>query len=80
MVTSEIYTEQLRPEHAQAVSRNSSRIMFACMCRCADASVRQKKRKGEVGMGGGSLARREGREAEGEKGGRMGRGETENIR
>lgn len=74
MVTSEIYTEQLRPEHAQAVSRNSSRIMFVCMCRCADVRVCQKKEGGRIeGAGGG------GREAEGEKGGRMGRGEMENI-
>lgn len=53
MVTSEIYTKQLCPEHAQAVSRNSGRIMFACMCRCADASVRQKKEKGRWGWVGG---------------------------
>lgn len=67
MVTSEIYTKRLRPEHAQAVSRNSSRIMFVCTCRCADVRVCQKKE-------------RRGGEAEREKGGRMGRGETENIR
>lgn len=51
MVTSEIYAERLRPEHAQAVSGNSSRIMFVCMCRCADARVCQKRKKN--GGGGG---------------------------
>lgn len=50
MVTSEIYTERLWPEHAQAVSRNSSGIMFVCMCRCADTCVCQKKRGGGVVM------------------------------
>lgn len=77
MVTSEIYTERLWPEHAQAVSRNSSGIMFVCMCRCADTCVCQKKRGG---CGNDEGEEREGREAEGEKGGRMGRGETKNIR
>lgn len=45
MVTSEVYTERRWPEHAQAVSRNSSRIMFVCTCRCAEMPVCQKKKK-----------------------------------
>lgn len=77
MVTSEIYTKRRWPEHAQAVSRNSSRIMFVCMCRCAERPVCQKKEKKKDG---GGMRRAGEREAEGEKGGRVGRGETENIR
>lgn len=56
MVTSEIYTKRLRPEHAQAFSRNSSRIMFVCTCRCADVRVCQKKKGG----GGRPRERKEG--------------------